>query len=170
MVEVELGLEGQDVLIELLVSEDFGVKPPVVKVPYHPSELLILNGRALEGFPDPEGQNLRWIEHRILGGGVNLLDVGEVAHTVVFAVPCDAPVVELLDPFCRDIRPFSEGDGERGKPIISNIPVWSFDEGFLIIEETGLSELEAFFQLVNHCLVFLSFGLCLVEILLMAAV
>ncbi len=44
MVEVELGFEGEDVLIELVVSEDFGVKPPVVKVPYSPSELLILYG------------------------------------------------------------------------------------------------------------------------------
>src|SRR6266446_3491314 len=137
VVEVELGLEGEDVLIELAVSEDFGVKPPVVKVPYHPSELLILNGRALEGFPDPEGQNLRWIERGILGGGVNLLDVGEVARTIVLAVPRDTPVVELLDPFCGDVGSFSEGDGERGKPIISDIPVWSFDEGLLVIEEMG---------------------------------
>ncbi len=57
VVEVELGLEGEDVLVELTVAEDFGIKPPVVKVPYHPSELLILNGCALEGFADPEGKN-----------------------------------------------------------------------------------------------------------------
>ncbi len=44
VVEVKLGLEGEDVLVELMVSEDFGVKPPVVKVPYSPLELLILNG------------------------------------------------------------------------------------------------------------------------------
>ncbi len=44
MVEIELGLEGQDVLVELSVPEDFGVKPPVVKVLYRPSELLILYG------------------------------------------------------------------------------------------------------------------------------
>jgi len=44
MVEIELGLEGQDVFVELAVSEDLGVKPPVVKVPYSPSELLILYG------------------------------------------------------------------------------------------------------------------------------
>ncbi len=44
VVEVELGLEGEDVLVELTVSEDLGVKPPVVKVPYSLSELLILNG------------------------------------------------------------------------------------------------------------------------------
>ena len=44
MVEVELGLEGEDVLVELSVAKDFGVKPPVVKVPYSPLELLILNG------------------------------------------------------------------------------------------------------------------------------
>ena len=34
VVEVELGLEGEDVLVELTVAEDFGVKPPVVKVPH----------------------------------------------------------------------------------------------------------------------------------------
>ena len=44
MVEVELGLEGEDVLVELAVVEDFGVEPPVVKVLYSPSELLILYG------------------------------------------------------------------------------------------------------------------------------
>src|SRR6266403_5215867 len=150
MVEVELGFEGQDVLVELAVSEDFGTKPPVVKVPYRPSELLILYGRALEGFPDPEGQNLRWIERGILRGGVDLLDVGEVPCAVVLAVAGDAPIIELFDPFCRDVGPLPEGDGEGGKPIVSDIPVWSLDEGLLVIEETGLGELKAFFQLVDR--------------------
>src|SRR6266478_6410933 len=72
VVEVELGFEGEDVFVELAVSEDFGVKPPVVKVPYSPLELLILNGRALEGLPNPEGENFCWIERGILGGSVNL--------------------------------------------------------------------------------------------------
>ena len=44
VVEIELGLEGQDVLVELSVSEDLGIKPPVIKVPYSPLELLILYG------------------------------------------------------------------------------------------------------------------------------
>src|SRR6266436_3618409 len=157
VVEVELGLEGEDVLVELAVAEDFGIKPPVVKVPYSPSELLILYGRALEGLLDPEGQNFCWIEHGILGGGVNLLDVGEVTCAIVLAMPRDAPIVELFDPFCRDIGPFSEGDGERGKPIVSDIPVWSLDEGFLVIEETGLGKLEVFFQLFDCCLMFRGF-------------
>src|SRR6266403_2724017 len=170
MVEVELGFEGQDVLVELAVSEDFGTKPPVVKVPYRPSELLILYGRALEGFPDPEGQNLRWIECGILGGGVNLLDVGEVACSVVLAVPCNAPIIELLNPLSGDVGPFPEGDGECGEPIVSDIPVRNLDEGLLIIEEAGLGELETFFELVDRCLVFRSLGPCLAEILLMAAV
>src|SRR6266478_5857669 len=170
MVEVKLGLEGEDVFIELAVPEDFGVKPPVVKVPYRLSELLILNGRTLEGFPDPEGENLRWIERRILGGGINLFDVGEVARPVVFTVPCDTPIVKLFDPFCGDIRPFSEGDGERGEPIVSDIPIWSLDEGLLIVEEAGLGELEVFFQLFDGRFVFCGLGPCLAEILLMAAV
>jgi len=170
VVEVELGLEGEDVFIELAVSEDFGVKPPVVKVPYRPSELLILNGRALEGFPDPEGQNFCWIERGILGGGVNLLDVGEVACSIVLAMPRDAPIVELFDPFGRDVGPFSEGNGKCGESIVSDIPVWSFDKGLLIVEEMGLGKLEVFFELVNCRFVFRGFGPCLAEILLMTAV
>src|SRR6266403_3525204 len=170
MVEVELGFEGQDVLVELAVSEDFGTKPPVVKVPYRPSELLILYGRALEGFPDPEGQNLRWIECGILGGGVNLLNVGEVTCPIMFAVSRDTPIIELLDPFSRDVGSFPEGDGERGEPIVSDIPVRSLNEGLLIVEEAGLGELETFFEFVDRCLVFRSLGPCLAVILLMAAV
>src|SRR6266446_3903465 len=146
VVEVELGLEGEDVLIELAVSEDFGVKPPVVKVPYRPSELLILNGQALEGFLDPEGQNFCWIECGILGGGVNLLDVGEVAHPIVLAMPRDPSIVKLFDPLGQDIRPFSERDGECGEPIVSDIPIWSLDKGLLIVEEVGLGKLETFFE------------------------
>src|SRR6266436_7197174 len=170
VVEVELGLEGEDVFVELAVSEDLGIKPPVVKVPYSPSELLILNGQALEGFPNPEGKNLCWIEHGILGGSVNLLDIGEVPCPVVLAMPCDAPVVELFDPLCWDIGPLPKGDGKGGEPIISDIPVWSFDKGLLIVEETGLSELEVFFELVDCSLVFFILGADLAEILLMAAV
>ncbi len=170
MVEVELGLEGEDVFVELSVSEDLGIKPPVVKVLYSPSELLILNGRALEGFPDPEGQNFCWIERGILGGGVNLLDVGEVACSIVLAMPRDAPIVELFDPFGRDVGPFSEGNGKCGESIVSDIPVWSFDKGLLIVEEMGLGKLEVFFELVNCRFVFRGFGPCLAEILLMTAV
>ncbi len=88
----------------------------------------------------------------------------------MLAVPRDTPVVELFDPFGGDIRPFSEGDSERGEPIVSDIPVWSFDEGLLIIEETGLGELETFLQLVDRCLVSCGFDLSLAEILLMVAV
>ncbi len=170
MIEVELGLEGEDVLVELTILEDFGVKPPVVKVPYSPLELLILNGLALEGFPDPEGQNFCWIERGILGGGVNLFDIREVACPVVLALPRDMAIVELLDPLGRNVGSFSKGDRERGEPIVSDIPIRSLDKGLLVIEETGLGELEVFFEFVDHSLVFRGFGLCLTEILLMMAV
>ncbi len=124
----------------------------------------------MEGFPDPEGQNLRWIKRGILGGGVNLFNVGEVARPIMLAVPRDTSIVELFDPFGGDVGPFSEGDGECGKPIVSDIPIRSLDEGLLIVKEPGLGELETFFELVNRCLVFRSLGPCLAEILLMTAV
>ncbi len=62
VVEIELGFEGEDVLVELAVTEDFGVKPPVVKVPYSPAELLVLNGCPLKGLPKPEGKNFCRVE------------------------------------------------------------------------------------------------------------
>ncbi len=83
--------------------------------------------------------------------------------------PATRPSSSCLIHFAGTSDP-SEGDGEGGKPIVSDIPVWSFDEGLLVIEETGLGVLKAFFQLVDRRFVFRSFGPCLAEILLMAAV
>ncbi len=62
VVEVELGLEGEDVLVELAVVEDFGVKPPVVKVLHSLAEFLVLNGCPLKGLPNPEGKNFCQVE------------------------------------------------------------------------------------------------------------
>src|SRR6266436_1647934 len=112
MVEVELGLEGEDVFIELAVAEDLGVKPPVVKVPYSPAEFLILDGCPLKGFPKPKGKNFWWVESAVKGGGIDLFDVGEVPGAVVLAIPCNTSIIELLDPFGQDIGPFPQGDGK----------------------------------------------------------
>ncbi len=170
MVEVELGLEGEDVLVELPVAEDFGVKPPVVKVPDSPAKLLVLDRCPLKGFPNPVGKNFWWVKSAVEGCGIDLFDVGEVPCTVVLAVPCDASIIELFDPLGRDVRPFAEGDGECGEPNVSDIPVWSLDKGLLVIEEMGLGVLEVFLQLVDRSLVFFILGPDLALILLMMAV
>ena len=114
MVEVELCLEREDVLIKLAVVEDFGIKPPVVKVPYSPAEFLILDGCPLKGFPKPKGKNFWQVESTVERGGIDLFDIGEVPSTVMLTIPCNASVIKLFDPLGRDIRSFSQGDGERG--------------------------------------------------------
>src|SRR6266403_2952569 len=118
VVEVELGLEGEDVLVELAVAEDLGVKPPVVKVPYSPAEFLILDGCPLKGFLNPMGKNFWWVKSAVHGSGIDLFDVGEVPCAVMFAVACNMSIIELFDPFGGDIGPFSKGDSECGEPII----------------------------------------------------
>ncbi len=170
VVEVELGLEGEDVFIELAVVEDFGVKPPVVKVLYSLVEFLILDGCPLKGFLKPKGKNFWRVESAVERGGIDLFDIGEVPCTIVLAVPHNASIVELFDPFGRDVRSFSQRDGEHGQPIVSDIPVRSFDKGLLIVEETGLGKLEVFLQLVDCSLVFFVLGPDLALILLMMAV
>src|SRR6266403_6355893 len=170
VVEVKLGLEGEDVFVELTVAEDFGVKPPVVKVPDSPVELLVLDRCPLKGLPNPVGKNFWWVKSAVLGSGIDFLDIGEVPCTVMLTVPCDAPVVELFDPFGGDVRPFSKGDAERGESVISSIPLWGFDKGLLVIKETGLCILEVFFELVDRSLVFFVLSTDLVLILLMMAV
>src|SRR6266478_410071 len=114
VVEVELGLEGEDVFVKLTVVEDFGIKPPVVKVPYSPAEFLILDGCPLKGFPKPKGKNFWWVESAVKGGGIDLFDVGEVPGTIVLTIPCNVSIIELFDPFGQDVRPFPQGDGEGG--------------------------------------------------------
>ena len=88
----------------------------------------------------------------------------------MLAIPCNTPIIELFDPLGQDVGSLSEGDSEHGEPIVSDIPIWSFDKGLLIIEETGLGELKVFFELVDRRLMFRGLGPCLVEILLMTAV
>src|SRR6266478_8458287 len=83
VVEVELGFERKDVLVELAVAEDFGVKPPVIKVLYSPVELLVLNGCPLKGLPNPKGKNFCQVEGLVGWGSVDLFNVGEVPCAVV---------------------------------------------------------------------------------------
>src|SRR6266436_7189142 len=98
MVEVELGLEGEDVFIELSVVEDLSVKPPVIKVPNSLVELLVLDRCPLKGLPNPVGKNFWWVESAVEGSNIYLFDVGEVPFTVVLAIPHNASVIELFDP------------------------------------------------------------------------
>ena len=114
MVEIELGLEGEDILVKLAVAEDFSVKPSVVKVPYSPVEFLILDGCPLKGFPKPKGKNFWRVESAVKGGGIDLFDVGEVPGTVVLAIPCNTSIIELFDPFGWDVGSLPQRDGERG--------------------------------------------------------
>ena len=98
VVEVKLGLEREDVLVKLAVVEDFGVKPPVVKVPNSLVELLVLDRCPLKGLPNPVGKNFWWVESAVEGSNIYLFDVGEVPCTVVLAIPHNASVIELFDP------------------------------------------------------------------------
>ncbi len=170
MVEVKLGFEEEDVFIELTVVEDFGIKPPVVKVPDSPVELLVLDRCPLKGLLNPVGKNFWQVESTVLGSGIDLFDVGEVPCAVVLTVPHDASIIKLFDPFGGDTRPFSQGDAKCGEPVVSSIPFWGFDKGLLVVEEAGLSILEVFFELVDLSLVFFVLGADLALILLMTAV
>jgi len=67
---------------------------------------------------------------------IDFFDVGEVPCAVVLAIPCNASVVELFDPLGWDVRPLPKGDSERGEPLVSYIPLWRFDKGLLLVEET----------------------------------
>src|SRR6266436_3026867 len=71
VVEVELGLEGEDVFIELAVVEDFGIKPPVIKVLNSPVEFLVLDRCPLKGLLNPVGKNFWQVKSAVLGGGID---------------------------------------------------------------------------------------------------
>ncbi len=103
MVEVELGLEGEDVFVKLSVAEDLSVKPPVIKVLNSPAELLVLDRCPLKGLPNPVGKNFWWVESFVTGGGIDFFNIGEIPCTVVLTIPCNASVIELFDPLGGDV-------------------------------------------------------------------
>ena len=68
-----------------------------------PVELLVLDRCPLKGLLNPVGKNFWQVESIVHGGGIDLFDVGEVPCTVVLAIPRDASIIELFDPFCRNV-------------------------------------------------------------------
>ncbi len=101
--------------------------------------------------------------------GIYLLNIGEVPSSIMLPIPCDVSIVELFDLFSGDISSFSKGYGKCGEFDVFDIPFWSFDKGFLVIEETGLGILKVFLQLVGGCLVFLGLDTNLLLIAFMTA-
>src|SRR6266404_5377558 len=97
---IELGLIGQDTLVEGAESDDVGLEPPVVGRPNGVEEGSVSGGGPLEGFVDPVRHGICGVS-RVLGGGVNLADVREVMRAVFRAIPRHSTVVELLDPLGR---------------------------------------------------------------------
>src|SRR6266404_8420672 len=97
---IELGLIGQDALVEGAESDDVGLEPPVVGRPNGVEEGGVSRGGSLQGFVDPVGHRVCGVSG-ILGGGVNLADMREVMRAVLGGVPSHPTVVELLDPLSR---------------------------------------------------------------------
>src|SRR6266446_4313866 len=97
---VELGLVGQDALVEGAEADDVGLKPPVVGRPNGVEEGSVGGGGPLEGFVDPMRHGICGVS-RVLGGGVNLADVREVVRAVFRGIPRHSTVVKLLDPLGR---------------------------------------------------------------------
>src|SRR6266478_7188455 len=97
---VELGLIGEDSLVEGPESYDVGLEPPVVGGFDGIEEGGVSGGGPLKGLMDPVGQGLCRVSC-ILGGGIDLAYVREVVRAILGGIPRHSTIIELLDPFGR---------------------------------------------------------------------
>src|SRR6266436_3571263 len=94
---VELGLIGEDALVEGPESHDIGFQPPVIGGLDGVEEGGISGGGPLKGLVDPMGQGFCRVSC-ILGGRIDLAYVREVMGAVLGGVPRHSTVIELLNP------------------------------------------------------------------------
>src|SRR6266446_8914312 len=94
MCMVELGLIGQDALVEGSEPHDVGFESPVVGGPDGVEEGSVPGGGPLKGLMDPVRQWLRRVSC-ILGGCIDLAYVREVVRAILGGIPRHSTVVEL---------------------------------------------------------------------------
>src|SRR6266446_4672364 len=97
MSAVELGLVGEDTLVEASESHNIGLEPPVVGGFDGIEEGGIGGGGSLKGFADPVRQWLCRVSC-ILGGGIDLAYEREVVRAVLGGIPRHPTVIKLLNP------------------------------------------------------------------------
>src|SRR6266436_6571146 len=137
---VELGLIGQDMLIEGSEAHNVGFESPVVGGLDGVEEGGVSGGGPLKGLVDPVRQWLCRVSC-ILGGGIDLAYVREVVRAVLGGIPRHPTVIKLLNPLGWVREPSSDRDGERREATIFDIAIRGLGEGIDIPDEAGLEEL-----------------------------
>ncbi len=145
---VELGLVGQDPLVEGAESHDVGLESPVVGGFDGIEEGGVSGGGSLEGLVDPVRQWLCRVSC-ILGGGIDLAYVREVVRAVFGGIPRHSTVIELLDPFGRVRESSADRDSKRWETAVFDIAGRGLREGVDISDKTGLEEFDRLFMVIQ---------------------
>src|SRR6266403_2436782 len=145
---VELGLIGEDALIEGSESHDVGLESPVVGASDGVEERGVSGGGPLEGLVDPMRQRLCRVSC-ILGGCIDLAHVWEVVRAVLSGIPRHSTVVELLDPFGWVREPSATGDGEGRKATVFDVSFGGLREGVNVPDEAGFKKLYCLFTVIQ---------------------
>lgn len=95
----------------------------------------------------PEGKGHSWLFIIEQGGGVWFNDKGGICGAVLVRVPCNASVIELLDPLGWEGEFFAIGNEEVGDFVV--VFIIFFRGGFKGVLEV----FDSFLQLVNAVLI-----------------
>src|SRR6266436_6213282 len=145
---VELGLIGEDALVEGPESHDVGLESPIVSGFDSVEEGGVGGGGPLKSLVDPVGHGLCRISC-ILGGGIDLAYVREVVRAVLGGIPRHSTVIELLDPFGRVRESSPDRDSKCWEMAIFDIAGRGLREGVDISDKAGLEELDRLFMVIQ---------------------
>src|SRR6266478_4185472 len=145
---VELGLVGEDALVEGSEPHDVGFQPPIVSSLDGVEEGGVSGGGPLKGLMDPVWEWLCRVSC-ILGGCIDLAHVREVVRAVFSGIPRHSTVAELLDPLGRVGEPSPDGDSKRWETAVFDIPGRGLGEGVNVPDEAGLKKLDCLFTVIQ---------------------
>src|SRR6266446_10652719 len=133
---IELGLVGEDALVEGPESHDIGLESPVVGGFDGVEEGSVSGGGPLKGLVDPVGHWLCRVSG-ILRTGVDLADMREVMGAVLGGIACHPAVVQLLDPLSRVCEPSAHRDSKRWETAVFDIAGRWLGEGADVADKAG---------------------------------
>ena len=153
MQDFDLRSEFGGFLIELAEAGDLPSQPLVVKVADVALEVHEVAARPNKEGAEPGGE---WFDRVFLAMPnrvslrIQIDNVRGLIQALVRMEPSDAPVFQLLDPFCRLEDSFAQGDVEVRHPsLVLDVAVWGPFEDVFIMFDLVVESGDLFLEAVN---------------------
>ena len=102
----------EDLLVEISIPHNLGIKPPVANTLDCFSEDMAMSSCPLKGLGEPVWENFWRVSRAVTRLSVYLCSIGEVPFSIALSISGNSAIIKLLDPLGRDTMAFSDRDSK----------------------------------------------------------